>query len=85
MKKVVSNLKRMCSECRWLLKGGLMITCALLLGSIILTLWAGGWSLDTYYIHRCADTMREMAPAILFLTVFGSAWWEERHRKSGNT
>ncbi len=85
MKKIISNLKKMCPASRWLLKGGLMVACSLLLGSIILACWAGAWSLDTYYIHRCADTMREFAPVILFLTVFGSAWWEERYRKTHST
>lgn len=83
MRNVAKNLKRMSPACRWLLKGGLMLTSALLFCSIVLSAYAGSWSLDTYYLHRCADTMREMAPVILFITVFGSAWWEERYRKTG--
>lgn len=82
MKRLVHNLKSMCSACRWLLKGGLMITCALLLGSILLMARAGGWTLDTYYLIRSADSMREIAAVVLFLTVIGSAWWEERYRKT---
>ncbi len=84
MKLVIKRLRAMCPESAALLKGGLMVASTLVFCSIILLFFGGTWSLHTHYILSCSAYLRELAPAILFITVFGSAWWEERKQKMEN-
>jgi hypothetical protein len=54
-----------------------MTACALLLGCAMLL-----WKSDgTDYLFRIAETMREQSVAVLVITVFGTAFWEDRLRK----
>jgi hypothetical protein len=56
-----------------ILRGGLMISCTLLVCSLFLILWAGTENYGNYFLYGCAHTMQEMAPAVLLITAIGSA------------
>jgi len=82
MKTVWKRLREMGEATYTILRGGLLVSCALLVCSLTLTLTAGPLTFDTYYIHAVANAMRDMAPGILFIAVVGSACVESRTQKA---
>lgn len=78
---VLQRLKDMGMASYTILRGGLLVTCTLLLCSLAMTLAAGPKNFDTYYMHAVAQTMREMAPGILLITVTFSAWCESNAKR----
>jgi len=78
IKTVWGRLREMSAASYTILRGGLLVACALLICSLGIVLAVGPICFDTYYFHETARVMREMAPGILFVSVIGSAFGEAR-------
>ena len=82
MKTIWKRLREMGEASHTILRGGLMVSCVLLICSLTLTLAAGPKSFDTYYIHAVAQAMRDMSPGMLFIAVIASSVAEVQAKKA---
>ena len=76
MKLVLNRLRESNPVTRSFLRGGLMVTCALLFGALILLWHVGAPTLENLYIWELATAMREMGPGILFIVSLGAVFSE---------
>lgn len=60
-----------------LLKVSLLLSCVLLILSLLLLLWGGGLSLESYTAYLYAKELSSMPAAILLVAVIASACVEE--------
>ncbi len=82
MKIIKEHLKNISPDAMKILQGGLKVTVTFLFASLILGILAQPHTMNTYYMYRAAETMRDMAPISLFICVIGSAMVEEQVLKS---
>jgi hypothetical protein len=77
MKKIIKRLAIMGEPAYSILKGCLLISCALLLGAAVLHLLGDGFSATTYPIYYCAKEMAQLPAAILLIATIGSVIVED--------
>lgn len=65
----------------FIMKKGIQLTCVLLLCTIVIRLYAGPLTADTYTLHEYAKLMFQLSFVILLETVLGTAILEEQLRK----
>ncbi len=81
MKILMGNLREIGELPKSFLRGGLMITGALLLGALLLSVSIGAPTFATYHIAKTAKAMQDMAPGILLIMVIVSAFSESMAKR----
>jgi hypothetical protein len=64
-----------------MLRGGLMIAVTLLFCSGFYLFIANPGNTATYELYKLSDTLREIAPVALFLTVIPAVWLETQKER----
>lgn len=81
MKRVFHRLRQISPPARSILKGGLMVSCTLLLSTVLFLLKAFPLSEHTYGLLQYALQLKDCTFTVLFITIFGSAFIEEQYIK----
>lgn len=81
MKRLIKRMSMMCDEAYYIIKSALILTAVLLFCSMIIYLFAGSFSPDTYKIYRLAEELFRLPQAILFIAAIGSVILEEQLKK----
>jgi hypothetical protein len=79
--KITNRIAAMNTVSQSILRGGLMIAVTLLICSALYLLLADPLNADTYELYKLSDTLREIAPVALFLTVIPAVWLETQKEK----
>jgi hypothetical protein len=61
----------------FVLSRGLLLACAMFASSLVLSVWAGPFSLATYELHHFADSMRLSGTLMLYIAAVGSVVLED--------
>lgn len=77
IKKILKRASAMGPSAGKMLRRGLIISCILLVCSIITLIFAGSYTPATYYLYQFADSLFRLPITVLLLAVIGSAVIED--------
>lgn len=77
MKRILSRASKMCPSAALMLKRAAIISCVILLCSLIVLFVAGGHTPQTHYLYIFAEKLYRLPAAALFIAVLGSAIIED--------
>lgn len=77
MKKLMLRMSKMCDESFFIIRSSVILTIIMLAGCLFALLMAGGFSADTYELHRLAGELFTLPQAILIIAAIASVVIED--------
>ena len=77
MRKLIHRMSKMCDESYFIIKSSIILTLILLACCLLTLLFAGGFSDDTYELHRLAKELFTLPQAILIIAAIASVVIED--------